>query len=284
MRWVGRRQSGNIEDRRGMRAAGAVGGGLGTMLLLLVLALVFGIDPRQILMQVPAGGGGGGRAQPVSAEQQQMKEFVAVVLADTEDVWHQEFQQRGRQYREPTLVLFNNSVDSACGFAGSAVGPFYCPEDEKVYIDLAFFQDLSTRYGANGDFAIAYVIGHEIGHHVQKQLGYSDRVHQMRDQVSKQEYNRLSVRLELQADFLAGVYARHAQNAKNILEAGDLDEAIGAASAVGDDRLQREAQGHVVPDAFTHGTSKQRAKWFRRGYESGKLEDGDTFSIPYDSL
>jgi uncharacterized protein len=283
MRWVGRRQSGNIEDRRGMRTAGAVGGGLGTMLLLLVVALVFGIDPRQILMQVPAGGGGG-RVQPVSAEQEQMKEFVAVVLADTEDVWHQEFQQRGRRYRDPTLVLFNDAVDSACGFAGSAVGPFYCPEDEKVYIDLAFFEDLSSRYGANGDFAIAYVIGHEIGHHVQNQLGYSDRVHQMRERVSKQEYNRLSVRLELQADFLAGAYARHAQNAKNILEAGDLEEAIGAASAVGDDRLQREAQGHVVPDAFTHGTSKQRAKWFRKGFESGKLEDGDTFSIPYDSL
>jgi hypothetical protein len=282
MRWVGRRQSGNVEDRRGMRAAGAVGGGVGTMLLVIVLALVFGVDPRQLLVQAPQGGGQ--VAHVATPEEEEMKQFVSVVLADTEDVWHEQFSRIGREYREPKLVLFNDAVDSACGYAGSAVGPFYCPEDEKVYIDLKFFDDLSSRYGAEGDFAIAYVIGHEVGHHVQKQLGYSDRVHRMHGRVSKDEYNQLSVRLELQADFLAGMYARDAQRTKNVLDAGDLDEAIAAASAVGDDRLQREAQGYVVPDAFTHGSSEQRARWFRKGFQTGDLEQGDTFSIPYEDL
>jgi predicted metalloprotease len=206
-----------------------------------------------------------------------MKQFVSVVLAKSEDVWKDVFRQNGRQYREPTLVLFTDQVQSACGIAGAAVGPFYCPGDEKVYIELSFYEELRRRFNAPGDFAQAYVVAHEVGHHVQKLLGISDRVEAMQRRVSEAEANRLSVRLELQADFFAGVFARYVQN-QGMLEAGDIDEALGAASAVGDDTIQRRTSGYVVPDSFTHGTSEQRLRWFKRGYETGDMRQGDTFS------
>lgn len=285
MRWVGRRQSSNVEDRRGMPvgAIGGIGGGIGG-LVLLVLALLFNGDPGAVLNQFPREVEVAHRGPEASAAQDQLKQFVSVVLADTEDVWHEQFQRMGRTYREPTLVLFSGQVDSACGSASSAVGPFYCPEDEKLYIDLKFFEDLHSRFGAPGDFAMAYVIAHEVGHHVQNLLGYTDRLHRMRGRMSETEYNRHSVRLELQADFLAGMWARHAEQAKQILESGDIEEGLQAASAVGDDRLQREAQGRVIPDAFTHGTSAQRSRWFRRGLQADDFSDGDTFNIPYERL
>ena len=206
-----------------------------------------------------------------------MKQFVRTVLASTEDVWSAQFRQLGGQYRAPTLVLFNDRVDSACGVAGASVGPFYCPGDQKLYLDFAFFDELQTRFRAPGDFAEAYVIAHEVGHHVQRLLGTMDKVDAARGRMSEAQANQLSVRLELQADFLAGVWAHYAQQ-KGLLEAGDIEEALGAASAVGDDRLQREGQGYVVPDSFTHGTSEQRARWFRKGLESGDIRQGDTFN------
>jgi predicted metalloprotease len=204
--------------------------------------------------------------------------FVAVVLADTEDAWHELFRQMGRQYEEPKLVLFTDETRSGCGFASGASGPFYCPEDRRVYIDLGFYRLLQERLGAGGDFAQAYVIAHEVGHHVQNLLGITDRVQAMRGRVNQSEYNRLSVRLELQADFLAGVWARYTDRVKHVVEAGDIEEAMRAAAAVGDDRLQYRSRGHVVPDSFTHGTSEQRVRWFRRGYETGDLSQGDTFN------
>jgi predicted metalloprotease len=205
-------------------------------------------------------------------------EFVKVVLQDTEDVWNKLFQEQGSDYQEPVLVLFTGSDQSACGMADAAMGPFYCPLDSKVYIDLSFYDDLQSRFGAPGDFAMAYVISHEVGHHVQHLLGITDKVHSQRDRLSQEENNRLSVKLELQADFLAGVWAHHAHELNNILEPGDIEEALGAANAIGDDRLQKQSQGHVVPDAFTHGTSEQRMFWFKKGYETGDLGQGDTFS------
>jgi predicted metalloprotease len=216
--------------------------------------------------------------------QEELKHFVAVVLADTEDVWHEEFRKMGKTYRDPHLVLFSGQVDSACGTADAAVGPFYCPGDEIVYLDLSFFDELKNRFHAPGEFAEAYVIAHEVGHHVQKQLGISDKVHAERERLSKAEYNRLSVRLELQADFLAGFWAYHAQKAKNILDPGDLEAALTAANAIGDDRLQKQARGYVVPDSFTHGTSAQRIRWFRRGFETGDFSKGDTFKVSDDDL
>ena len=263
-----------------------LGGGTGT-LILIVVALLLGVNPLALLQQAGGPGGGppvnqrapgGGKAGPGQAANDEMKQFVAVVLADTEDVWNEQFREMGRNYREPKLVLFTGRVESACGLASAAVGPFYCPADEKVYIDLDFFNELRTRFGAPGDFAQAYVIAHEIGHHVQKQMGITDKVHRMQGRLSKEEYNDLSVRLELQADFLAGVWAHHAQKARQILEAGDIEEAMDAATAIGDDRIQREQQGYVRPDSFTHGTSAQRVRWFRRGLESGDIADGDTFA------
>jgi hypothetical protein len=280
MRWRDLRRSSNVEDRRG--AGGGRGGlvlGGGGALIVLLLALVFGVDPTALLNQAqlnteapPAG--------PVAAspEEEELKEFVSVVLAETEDVWHEQFRRLGREYTEPTLVLFTGEVRSACGFANAAVGPFYCPGDQKVYIDLGFYDMLRQRFGAPGDFAQAYVVAHEVGHHVQNLLGLTDRVHGMKGRVSDEEYNALSVRLELQADFLAGVWAHHAQRAKQVLEAGDLEEALNAASAIGDDRMQRQAQGYVVPESFTHGTSEQRMRWFRKGYETGDIRQGDTFA------
>ncbi len=278
MRWRGERQSSNIEDRRGMGAGKvAVGGGLGTVLIL-IIALIFGADPRQLLEQVPTEPSSQVQSsRPLNPEEEQLKEFVGVVLAKSEDVWNNLFQQNGRQYREPTLVLFTNQVESACGRAGASVGPFYCPGDEKVYIDLSFYEELKRRFQAPGDFAQAYVIAHEVGHHVQHLLGISDRVDAMRGRVSQAEANQLSVRLELQADFYAGVFARYVKD-QGILDPGDIEEALTAASAIGDDKIQRQTTGYVVPDSFTHGSSEQRLRWFKRGYDSGDIRQGDTFS------
>jgi uncharacterized protein len=278
MRWRGERQSTNIEDRRGMSGGKiAVGGGLGTIVIL-IIALLFGADPRQLLEQVPTDPSSGVQSsRPVSPEEEELKQFVSVVLAKSEDVWNDVFRQNGRQYREPTLVLFTDQVQSACGMAGAAVGPFYCPGDEKVYIDLSFYEELRRRFKAPGDFAQAYVIAHEVGHHVQNLLGIMDRVDAVRGRVDQTEANRLSVRLELQADFFAGLFARYVQN-QGVLEAGDIEEALQAAAAIGDDQIQRRTTGYVVPDSFTHGTSEQRLRWFKRGYDTGDMRQGDTFS------
>jgi len=281
MRWRGRQASDNVEDRRGLSGGRiALGGGLGGIVLLVVFVLMGG-DPIQLLQNLPQGTqlstpSGGAPARPGEDE---ARDFVAVVLKDTEDVWHALLQERGG-YREPQLVLFTGQVSSACGYAGSAVGPFYCPADSKVYLDLEFFDELHRRFGAPGDFAQAYVIAHEIGHHVQNLLGISDRVHALQQRVSEAEANELSVRLELQADFLAGVWAHHAQASKQILEPGDMEEALNAAAAIGDDRLQMGSQGYITPDSFTHGSSAQRLRWFRRGFETGDLAQGDTFGAP----
>ena len=277
MRWRGERQSENVEDRRGMGRGGmAIGGGLGGIVLI-VLALLFGVDPRQLMEQVPVEGPSTQTSRPTNPQEEELKQFVAVVLASTEDVWNDIFRQMGRQYREPTLQLFSDQARSACGVAGAAVGPFYCPGDEKVYIDLSFFRELERRLGAPGDFAQAYVVAHEVGHHLQHLLGTMDRVDSARGRMSEEQNNQLSIRLELQADFLAGVWAHYAQK-KGVVEPGDIEEALGAASAVGDDRLQRQSQGYVVPDSFTHGTSEQRIRWFRKGLETGDIRQGDTFA------
>ena len=276
MRWRDERQSTNIEDRRGLSGGKIAIGGLGGIVVL-VIALLFGADPRQLLEQLPQQGTGPETSRAVNPQDEELKQFVAVVLAQTEDAWGDIFRQMGKSYRKPTLVLFTDQVDSGCGVAGAAVGPFYCPRDEKLYIDLAFFHELRTRFRAPGDFAVAYVVAHEVGHHVQNLLGTMDRVDSARRRMSEEQANRVSVRLELQADFLAGIWAHYAQN-RGIVEPGDVEEALGAASAVGDDRLQREGQGYVVPDSFTHGTSEQRARWFRKGLETGDVRAGDTFN------
>ncbi|HEY0546449.1 MAG TPA: neutral zinc metallopeptidase [Pyrinomonadaceae bacterium] len=277
MLWRNSRQSENVEDRRGIGRGGlAVGGGLGTILLL-VAALLFGGDPRKILEQTPNGSAPGAQTQQQANNNDEAKQFVSSVLGSTEDVWTQIFQQNGRRYKDPKLVLFTGQVDSACGLTSEAVGPFYCPGDEKVYIDLSFYRELKERFRAPGDFAQAYVIAHEVGHHVQKLLGTSDKIDAQRGRLSETELNQLSVRLELQADFYAGVWAHYAEQ-RGLVEVGDIDEALQAATAIGDDRLQREAQGYVVPDSFTHGTSEQRVRWFRKGYQTGDIRQGDTFS------
>ncbi len=282
MRWEGNRQSGNVEDRRGMRGGPVMAGG-GLMTLVLVLIVWFlGGDPMALLQQMPQGqpGGqagpldpGGGDAAPGVDDKQ--KEFVSVVLADTEDVWKEQFRLQGRQYKDPKLVLFSDATQSACGFAQSATGPFYCPADEQVYLDTAFFREMEEKFRAPGEFAKAYVIAHEVGHHVQNLLGWSDQVHAAQQRVGKVEANKLSVRLELQADYLAGVWAHHANRARKILEAGDIEAAINAAQAIGDDRLQRQSRGVVVPDSFTHGSSKQRVRWFTQGLKSGDFKGAE---------
>jgi uncharacterized protein len=278
MRWRGERQSENIEDRRGMSRGGiAIGGGLGSIVIL-IIALLLGADPRQLLQQGPVDDPAATQtSRPTNPQEDELKQFTQVVLASTEDVWTDLFRQAGGNYRKPTLVLFTDQVSSACGQASAAVGPFYCPEDEKLYLDFAFFRDLQSRFRAPGDFAQAYVIAHEVGHHVQNLLGTMERVNAAQRQRGEAEANQLSVRLELQADFLAGVWAHYAQR-KGLLEQGDIEEALSAASAVGDDRLQREAQGYVVPDSFTHGSSEQRIRWFRHGLETGDIRQGDTFA------
>jgi uncharacterized protein len=275
------RRSDNVEDRRGMGGRPMALGG-GGLLILLFVAWLFGANPLTLLEQV---GGSSGTTSTVSEgpeasnpEEAKMTDFVRAVLGETEDVWRQEFSKRGGTYRDPKLVLFSGAVQSACGNAQAAMGPFYCPGDEKVYLDMSFFREMSEGLGAAGDFAQAYVIAHEVGHHVQKLLGISDKVEAMRARMSEREYNQVSVRLELQADFFAGVWARHAEETAKILEQGDLEEALNAASQIGDDRLQKQSQGYVVPDAFTHGTSEQRMRWFKRGYETGDISQGDTFS------
>ncbi len=280
MRWQSGRRSSNVEDRRGKRIPGGLkGGGIGILLLALV-GMYFGIDPALIMNlggELQQGTSTGAPAQPPTAEEQQLADFVSVVLADTEDTWNKIFQERGGTYREPKLVLFTGKVQSACGFAQAAMGPFYCPGDEQVYIDLAFYKDLRDQLDAPGDFAQAYVVAHEIGHHVQKLLGISDKVHQARQQLSDKEYNKISVRLELQADCFAGIWANHADRMRHIVEPGDIDEALNAASHIGDDRLQKQSRGYVTPDSFTHGTSAQRVRWFKTGYQAGTLEACDTF-------
>lgn len=283
MRWKTGRRSRNVEDRRGQRVAGGrrrlAGGGIGTIVIVL-LAMYFGIDPTMLLQlaetQVQPAPPSAAPSTPAAEGSQ--ADFVAVVLADTEDVWNGIFGQSNRRYAEPALVLFSQAVQSQCGFADAAVGPFYCPADRKVYLDLSFFDDLHRRFGAPGDFAQAYVVAHEIGHHVQNLLGISTRVRQQQSDISKADANALSVRLELQADCLAGVWANQADRARQILESGDVDEALGAATAIGDDRLQRQSRGYVVPDSFTHGSSEQRVRWFRNGLESGSPDACDTFS------
>ena len=280
MRWIGGRQSTNVDDRRSVSAGGlAVGGGIiGVIVLVLRLFLGGGEDPSSIPIQLP------GQTQEMSAEEvaadEERAKFVKVVLGYTEDVWNQLFAQQGSQYREPTLVLFRGNVQSACGMASSASGPFYCPGDQELYIDLSFYQELEQRFQAPGDFAMAYVVAHEVGHHIQKLLGTTDKLARLRQQVSGEEYNKYSVMLELQADFLAGVWAHHAQQMKNILEPGDVEEALNAANAIGDDRLQKESQGYIVPESFTHGTSQQRIFWFKKGFQSGDMRQGDTFNDP----
>jgi predicted metalloprotease len=295
MRWQGRRKSSNIDDRRGKNRMSSARGnipvgmtknlfrllfsktGLIIIAIFLIISWIAGKNPLQILQMFV---GLDNTTTEVTTEyvatpeEEEMADFVSVVLADTEDVWNMLLDN----YREPTLVLFTGGVRSSCGQASSATGPFYCSADEKVYIDLGFYRELKDRFNAPGDFAQAYVIAHEVGHHVQHLLGITDKVHAMRDKLSEADYNQLSVKLELQADFLAGVWAHHAQRTKNILESGDYEEALKAASAIGDDRIQKQTQGYVIPDSFTHGTSEQRMRWFKKGFETGNISEGDTFN------
>ena len=281
MRWHGRAGSENIEDRRSMGGRGlALGGGGGIgLLLILLIGMFFGINPLQLIQVAQQNQQGGPVVQEeADPAEEELRQFVSVVLRDTEDVWTRLFREQGETYQKPRLVLFRGRVDSACGFASAASGPFYCPADERVYIDLQFYDQLHRRFQAPGDFAQAYVIAHEIGHHVQHQLGITDKVHRLQQRAGEAEANELSVRLELQADFFAGVWAHHAEKTWQILEPGDVEEALRAASAIGDDTLQKQTQGYVVPDSFTHGTSEQRSRWFRRGLETGDMQQGDTFS------
>ncbi len=279
MRWRDQKESGNVEDRRGVRPGRVVGGGIG-IVFVVIIAMLFGVDPGQLIDMLD---------ETVPSEQNRqvqsgrpadddLSKFVSVVLADTETTWHELFRKMGKTYNEPKLVLFSGSVDSACGFAQAAMGPFYCPGDQKVYIDLRFYQEMKQRFKAPGDFAQAYVIAHEVGHHVQNLLGILPKVHKIRQQSGKAEANKLSVQLELQADCLAGVWGYHAGKTRKLLEDGDAEEALNAASSLGDDRIQKQIQGYVVPDSFTHGTAAQRAGWFRRGFESGDISMCNTFS------
>ncbi|OLP18051.1 flagellar biosynthesis protein FlgM [Leptolyngbya sp. 'hensonii'] len=283
MDWEKGRRSTNVEDRRGMRvSAPLVGGGIGTVLLALLVA-VLGGDPTIILNQANPSRTAPTQGEPRSgasrsSSNDQMADFVSVVLADTEDTWRDIFRQNGQTYVEPKLVLYSDAVKSACGFARSTVGPFYCPADQKVYIDLSFYRDLQEKFQAPGDFAQAYVVAHEIGHHVQNLLGISDQVTVLQRRTNPEEANQLSVRLELQADCFAGVWGNHANRSRQILQKGDIEEALRAASSIGDDRLQRQAQGYVVPESFTHGSSAQRVRWFKRGLETGDPKQCNTFA------
>ncbi len=278
MRWEFGRRSTNVEDRRGSRISGpVVGGGIGAVVLAVIVALLGG-DPSIIFDQTQTPSDRSSQTQRPATEDQ-AADFVSVVLADTEDTWSNLFQQSGKTYVEPKLVLFTDAVKSACGFARSAVGPFYCPADQNLYIDLSFYQDLKNKYQAPGDFAQAYVIAHEVGHHVQNLMGISSRVSRLQRQANEVEANQLSVRQELQADCFAGVWAYHANQSRQILEAGDVEEALNAASAIGDDRLQSQSKGYVVPESFTHGSSAQRVRWFKRGIETGNPAQCDTFTV-----
>ncbi len=280
MQWMGRQGSSNVEDRRGMSGGMKMGGGIGTLIIILI-SLYFGIDPSQLLNST---GGGGGAAltstQPrdPNAPADSESQFASVVLASTEQVWGAIFQKMGKNYEDPHMVLFTDRVQSACGFASAATGPFYCPADSKVYLDLSFFQELHHRFKAPGDFAQAYVIAHEVGHHVQNLLGNKSQIERNARRAGKTQANEFSVRMELQADFYAGVWAHYAQEMQKILDPGDIDEALNAATAIGDDKLEMQAQGYVVPESFTHGTSAQRARWFKKGFDTGDLNAGDTFN------
>jgi predicted metalloprotease len=282
MKFGGRRQSGNLEDRRGVSGGQVAAGGGIIGVIILVINMFMGGDStvlNDINSQLQQGNGNSGEPVELTARDKEMGQMVNDILVDTEDVWGKIFSENGQIYQEPKLVLFRDGVQTGCGSASAASGPFYCPQDRKVYMDLAFFDELQTRFGAKGgDFAIAYVIAHEIGHHVQTLLGTSAKVRQLQEQGGEAEANRLSVGLELQADFYAGVWAHYDQKMKNVLEEGDIDEALSAANAVGDDAIQKRTQGSVVPDSFTHGTSEQRMYWFKKGFETGDINKGDTFA------
>ena len=278
MQWFGK-GSGDVEDRRSSGGGGRtiLGGGVG--IIVVVLGLIFGKDLTGLVGQAPGNTGGAQTEGKMGVPEDEQGRFVSNVLQSTYEVWEQEFQKMGQTYENPKLVLFRDGVQTACGNASADVGPFYCPGDHKVYIDLSFYDDLKNRFGAAGDFAQAYVIAHEVGHHVQKVLGISEKLDQARGKVSEKEYNRLSVKLELQADFFAGLWAHHAQNLKDFkLEEGDIEEALTAANAIGDDKLQKQATGDVQPDSFTHGTSQQRMFWFKKGFDTGDFKQGDTFN------
>jgi len=281
MKWQGRRESTSVEDRRGRVVRGAVGGGVGGGILIAVIMLILnfcgGGDLSQIPIDTQLDNQAVATTYQETVQEKELAQFVSVVLAETEDVWTELFSTNNQTYSYPTLVLYTDYVESACGMAGSATGPFYCPGDQKVYIDLSFYKELQDRFQAPGDFAMAYVIAHEVGHHVQNLLGIMDEVTSITQNLSEAESNQYSVRLELQADYLAGVWA-HYVNRMNLLEEGDLNEALNAASAVGDDRIQKQSQGYIVPDSFTHGTSEQRQRWFYKGFTSGTLDGGDTFN------
>lgn len=286
MKWKGRTRSSNVEDRRG--ASGLGMGGKGTVvsglgIVIFIVYMLLGGDPGQFSDPTQGFNPNDGTSYTPTAEEQELAEFVSVVLADTEYVWTDIFTGENLEYQEPTLVLYSGYVQSACGVAGSSTGPFYCPGDSSVYIDLSFFEQLQTTFNAPGDFAMAYVIAHEVGHHVQNQLGIMEEFQQLQTQLSQEEYNELSVRVELQADYLAGVWAHYAEDL-DLLEPGDIQEALNAASAIGDDRLQKQSQGYVVPDSFTHGTSQQRVNWFTKGFEEGDLDQWDTFSVKEEDL
>jgi len=283
MKWLGRRESDNVDDRRGMSGGGKAALGGGVIGIIILLINMFGGENLQqltpVLEQLNNGQQTEQTRQPLTAEQEEIGRFVKTVLADTEDVWKKVFAENGLTYENPKLVLFTSNVETGCGSATSASGPFYCPADRKVYMDMAFFEELKTRFGAKGgDFAIAYVIAHEIGHHVQNLLGTSDKMRQEQQGLSEANANKLSVASELQADFYAGLWTHYDQNMNNVLEAGDIEEALSAANAVGDDAIQSKMQGHVVPDSFTHGTSQQRMYWFNRGFKSGDIKQGNTFA------
>lgn len=279
MRWLGGRESDNVDDRRGSGGGGLlVGGGIGTVVIAVIVMLLGG-DPSDILNQ-----GSGQQAAPVNQQaDDKAAQFTRRTLASTEDVWTKLFAEQGNQYRKPVLVLFRGVTSSGCGTAQKAMGPFYCPLDQKVYIDLSFYDDLAERFQAPGELAMAYVIAHEIGHHVQKQLGIMDKTDQLRQRLSEREYNRVSVRLELQADFFAGVWAHHAQGQSISIDENDIESALTAANAIGDDKIQEETQGRVVPDAFTHGSSAQRVYWFKKGLKTGDINQGDTFNSREDA-
>lgn len=284
MKWTGRRESSNVDDRRGLSGGKiAAGGGVAGIVIYLLYTLLSGnnVDPSQIQQQLSEQTNQSSQLTPEEQKaDDERASFVKVVLAETEDVWNKIFAEKSQQYSEPTLVLFRGVVESACGNASSASGPFYCPGDNKLYIDLSFYQDLQYKLNAPGDFPMAYVVAHEVGHHIQNLMGTADKVNRLRQQLSETEFNKYSVMMELQADFYAGVWAHHTQKMKNILDADDIDEALNAASAIGDDRLQKQATGQVMPDAFTHGTSAQRMYWFKKGYETGDIKQGDTFNAP----
>lgn len=281
MRWEGDQESDNVEDRRGISGGTiAAGGGIGAIIIGIIYVLLGG-NPSDVVKQTQSFQQ---QQQTTTAnrspEEEHLASFSKVVLRYTEDVWDSLYHASGKNYRKPTLVLFTESTQSGCGFASAITGPFYCPADEKLYLDLSFFNELQQRFKVEGEFAMAYVIAHEVGHHIQKLMGISDKMEQLRSRMSETEYNKMSVKLELQADFLAGMWAHYTQQMKKNLDDADIESALNAANAIGDDRLQQQAQGRVVPDAFTHGTSKQRMYWFKKGYDTGDLNQGDTFNAP----